>query len=229
MRLRAAAVVPPIVFAGELSTNTPAWPSGTALVPVGSVPRKSPSIVLPPCPSSTIALPPWNPLTISPWTMLSPPVITRPSAVAPACDPLISTYGQPGVARLTRAVDDHRSGDVGQGRQRLDDPVRFREVEADDVLAHMAVGGLDRFSQREMGRIRHRVIHVVGRVDREHEAAWDLGIFTATENSEVSLWLAVAVMKAPGATVTGKLTSNWAAPFESVETMVVPRNVCPSP
>ncbi len=60
-------------------------------------------------------------------------------------------------------------------------------------------------------------------------STWDGGISTAAENSEVSLPVAVAVMKTPGATATGKLTSNWAAPVASVETTVNPRNVCPSP
>src|SRR5271154_3622631 len=60
-------------------------------------------------------------------------------------------------------------------------------------------------------------------------STWDGGIATAAENSEVSLNVAVVVMNAPGATAAGRLASNWANPVESVETTVVPRNVCPWP
>jgi hypothetical protein len=89
MTLRAAAVVPPMTLPPEPAITTPsALPA--AVVPVRSVPMKLPSIVLPPPKPITIPLP-GKRLTISPRTVVAPPVISSACSFAVRFSPLSST------------------------------------------------------------------------------------------------------------------------------------------
>ena len=129
--LRAAAVVPPIRLSGESFTNTPAcsrrWRGALARRGCRSrrCPGSSPRSVAAEAREGDAVR---KRLMTRPRTMLPPPVIVKPIGAVGHAFAVELDERQAGVARLAGAVDDHRIGDVGQGRQRHDGPIRIRQM-----------------------------------------------------------------------------------------------------